>query len=233
MKVLLSLAVLVSVSLLVVCSPRQETEELSRQEFYNDGQIVTIDLDKLKPFDGRIYDSIQFASEYVRNKHGLFTMNGWDQIAVDENNNIIAFVDNEGIHTTALEVVTTSGKRDIVEFIKEKLLELSADINEEITRKRDEFGLETLDKTKKQTTLAVKRMQEAEAMLNEIKASTPIYNDVIDPVLREIRNYETEDYGELYVKAEALRAKNPQLLGAAADKLVQAAIRLEEYENYK
>ena len=106
-------------------------------------------------------------------------------------------------------------------------------INEEITRKRDEFGLETLDKTKKQTTLAVKRMQEAEAMLNEIKASTPIYNDVIDPVLREIRNYETEDYGELYVKAEALRAKNPQLLGAAADKLVQAAIRLEEYENYK
>ena len=86
MKVLLSLAVLVSVSLLVVCSPRQETEELSRQEFYNDGQIATIDLDKLKPFDGRIYDSIQFASEYVRNKHGLFTMNGWDQIAVDENN---------------------------------------------------------------------------------------------------------------------------------------------------
>lgn len=91
MKVLLSLAVLVSVSLLVVCSPRQETEELSRQEFYNDGQIVTIDLDQLKPFDGRIYDSIQFASEYVRNKHGLFTMNGWDQIAVDENNNIVIY----------------------------------------------------------------------------------------------------------------------------------------------
>lgn len=58
---------------------------------------------------------------------------------VDENNNIIAFVDNEGIHTTALEVVTTSGKRDIVEFIKEKLLELSADINEEISNVRNEI----------------------------------------------------------------------------------------------
>lgn len=91
MKVLLSLVVLVSVSLLVVCSPRQENTEIYQQMSSTEEQVVTIDLDKLKPFNGRLYDSMQFTSEYVKNKQGFFTISGWDQIVVDENNNIVIY----------------------------------------------------------------------------------------------------------------------------------------------
>ena len=109
-------------------------------------------------------------------------------------------------------------------------------INEEITRKRDEFGLETLDKEKKQTTLAVKRMQEAEAEL--IKAQSdprylPAYQKDVDAALGEIKNYTTEDYAELKAIAEKLTKLNPELFGAAAEKLQVAADRLREYEEYK
>jgi hypothetical protein len=109
-------------------------------------------------------------------------------------------------------------------------------INEEITRKRDEFGLETLDKEKKQTTLAVKRMQEAEAEL--IKAQSdprylPTYQKDVDAALGEIKNYTTEDYAELKAIAEKLTKLNPELFGAAAEKLQVAADRLREYEEYK
>ena len=109
-------------------------------------------------------------------------------------------------------------------------------INEEITRKRDEFGLETLDKEKKQTTLAVKRMQEAEEEL--IKAQSDprylsTYQEDVNAALGEIKNYTTEDYAELKAIAERLTKHNPELFGPAAEKLQAAADRLREYEEYK
>ena len=109
-------------------------------------------------------------------------------------------------------------------------------INEEITRKRDEFGLETLDKELKQTTLAIKRMQEAEAALNEARESqgySSSYDALVDAVLREIRDYNTEDYGELEAYAEDLTKLNKDLFATAAQKLNAAATRLREYEQYK
>jgi hypothetical protein len=109
-------------------------------------------------------------------------------------------------------------------------------INEEITRKRDEFGLETLDKEKKQTTLAVKRMQEAEAELLKAQSDPrylPAYQKDVDAALDEIKNYTTEDYAELKAIAEKLTKLNPELFGAAAEKLQVAADRLREYEEYK
>ena len=105
-------------------------------------------------------------------------------------------------------------------------------INEEITRKRDEFGLETLDKELKQSNLAIKRMQEAEALLEEIGKSSKHY-DLAQDVLTEIADYATEDYGELFAYAEKLRDTNNKTLKAAAEKLTQAAERLQEYEQYK
>ncbi len=105
-------------------------------------------------------------------------------------------------------------------------------INEEITRKRDEFGLETLDKELKQSTLAIKRMQEAEALLEKIDTSSKHY-DLVERVLREIKGYETEDYGELFSCAEDLAATKDKDLVKAAEKLTQAAERLQEYERYK
>jgi hypothetical protein len=109
-------------------------------------------------------------------------------------------------------------------------------INEEITRKRDEFGLETLDKELKQTTLAIKRMQEAEAALNEARESqgySSSYDALVDAVLKEIRDYNTEDYGELEAYAEELTKLNKDLFATAAAKLTAAATRLREYEQYK
>ena len=109
-------------------------------------------------------------------------------------------------------------------------------INEEITRKRDEFGLETLNKELKQTTLAIKRMQEAEAALNEARESASYsssYDSVVDAVLKEIRDYNTEDYGELEAYAEELTKLNKDLFATAAAKLNAAASRLREYEQYK
>ena len=109
-------------------------------------------------------------------------------------------------------------------------------INEEITRKRDEFGLETLDKELKQTTLAIKRMQEAEAALEEARKSesySSAYDDTVNAVLKEIRDYETEDYGELEACAENLLKLDEKLFATAAEKLKAAAKRLREYEQYK
>ena len=129
----------------------------------------------------------------------------------------------------------------------ESLLGYISYINEEITRKRGEFGLEALEisdalakkrsdlglkKLDEPKTLAIKRMQEVETLLYEYKAIYPAYTDVIDPVLREIKDFETEDYAALYEHAKVLRARDPQLFGAAADKLDQAAKRLQEYERY-
>ena len=109
-------------------------------------------------------------------------------------------------------------------------------INEEITRKRDEFGLETLDTEKKQSTLAIKRMQEAEAALDEARQSanySSTYDNVVNSVLKEIKDYETEDYAEIEALSESLRKLNGELFKTAADKLDAAAKRLREYEQYK
>jgi hypothetical protein len=109
-------------------------------------------------------------------------------------------------------------------------------INKEITRKREEFGLETLDTEKKQSTLAVKRMQEAEAALDEARQSanySSTYDKVVNSVLKEIKDYETEDYAEIEALSESLRKLNGELFKTAADKLDAAAKRLREYEQYK
>ena len=105
-------------------------------------------------------------------------------------------------------------------------------INEEITRKRDEFGLETLNKELKQSTLAIKRMQEAEALLKEVSTSSEHYS-LVKRILSEIKGYETEDYSELFSYAEDLLEADEKQFEAAALKLTQAAERLQEYERYK
>ena len=105
-------------------------------------------------------------------------------------------------------------------------------INEEITRKRDEFGLETLNTELKQSTLAIKRMQEAETLLKEVSTSSEHYS-LVKRILSEIKGYETEDYSELFSYAEELLDADEKQFAAAAEKLTQAAERLQEYERYK
>ena len=109
-------------------------------------------------------------------------------------------------------------------------------INDEITRKRDEFDLETLDKTLKQTTLAIKRMQQAVEELNiakEDKRYTSAYDDIYNSIMKELRDYMTEDYGMLESLAAELEERNADLFAKAASYLKQAATCLRSYEAYK
>ena len=109
-------------------------------------------------------------------------------------------------------------------------------INDEITRKRDEFDLETLDKTQKQSTLAIKRMQQAEQELVEAKEDSrysAAYNDTYNNIMEEIFEYNTEDYGELEALAAELKEHNPELFADAVSYLEQAAACLRSYEAYK
>ena len=106
-------------------------------------------------------------------------------------------------------------------------------INVEITRKREEFGLETLADGQ---TLAQKRMLEAETKLLEIRDSSSYssaYDDTYNNIIKLIEGYTTEDYASLRSLADALEALNAELFGAAASDLRSAANSLEVYENYK
>ncbi len=115
-------------------------------------------------------------------------------------------------------------------------------INKEITRKRAEFGLETLDYVGQ--TLAQKRMSQAEAVLEEIKSSGS-YNSEYDTAYNNamdlIGGYLTEDYASLRAIADTLDALNGDLFGkpfgehgkSATAYLREAADALESYEAYK
>ncbi len=108
-------------------------------------------------------------------------------------------------------------------------------INDEITRKRDEFGLETLDKSKQQSTLAVKRMQQAIEALDEAKSDSgyvSAYDATYDAIVKELRDYNTKDHGMLDSLALQLEEHNATLFADAANYLKQAAACLRSYEAY-
>ncbi len=106
-------------------------------------------------------------------------------------------------------------------------------INKEITRKRAEFGLETLNPGQ---TLAQKRMAEAEAKLEDIKNSSnynSAYTATVDNALRLIAGYETEDFASIHAVANALTKLNAELFKDAVADLNEAASWLIEYEKSK
>lgn len=106
-------------------------------------------------------------------------------------------------------------------------------INSEITRKREEFGLETL---KSGQTLAEKRMEEAEEKLLEAKDSSSYsssYDDTYNATISLIKGYSTEDYASLRALADTLEELNSELFGGAVADLRSAANALESYEAYK
>ncbi len=108
-------------------------------------------------------------------------------------------------------------------------------INDEITRKRSEFGLETLDKELQQSTLAVKRIQQAEAAIEKARSDTRFseaYNATLEAIAKEVRGYTTKDYGLIRSYADQLKAQNAELFADAVKYLNQAADCLESYEKY-
>ncbi len=106
-------------------------------------------------------------------------------------------------------------------------------INKEITRKRGEFGLETVELGQ---TLAQKRMQEAETKLNEAKSAagySSLYDEAVNEVLKLIAGYETEDFASVEALASMLNKLNADLFGSAVADLNDAAYWLAEYEKSK
>ena len=107
-------------------------------------------------------------------------------------------------------------------------------INKEITRKRAEFGLETLDYVGQ--TLAQKRMAQAEKELEEIRKDSSYqsaYDVAYNNVMEEIKEYKTEDYATLRALANDLERLNDKLFATAVKYLRDAASSLESYEAYK
>jgi hypothetical protein len=110
-------------------------------------------------------------------------------------------------------------------------------INDEITRKRDEFELESLDKELQQTTLAVRRMQQTVEALEKAKEDSrysAIYDAKVDEVLAELAGYTTEDYDKLLAIAKDLTALDATLFGTGerANDLAEDA-ELEKDKTYK
>ena len=106
-------------------------------------------------------------------------------------------------------------------------------INVEITRKREEFDLETLEKGQ---TLAQKRMKEAESELEKIRESSSYnssYDDAYNNTMILIDRYITEDYKSLRALADQFEQLNAELFATAIVKMREAANSLVEYEAYK
>ena len=106
-------------------------------------------------------------------------------------------------------------------------------INTEITRKRQEFGLETLADGQ---TLAQKRMSEAEAKLLELNENGEItseYESTYDNALSLMEKYTTEDYASLRALADDFEELNADLFADVASDMRSAANALERYEAYK
>ena len=104
-------------------------------------------------------------------------------------------------------------------------------INKEITRKRSEFGLETLDYVGQ--NLAQKRLSQAEAELQNIHDSSSYnssYDATYNNIMELIDGYETEDYASLRALAATLEELNADLFATAVNYLRSAADALESYE---
>ncbi len=106
-------------------------------------------------------------------------------------------------------------------------------INTEITRKREEFGLETLADGQ---TLAQKRMAQAEEKLAEARSSaaySSAYDETCGIIEALLKDYVTEDYASLRSLAKTLEELNAELFAGAASDMRSAANALETYEDYK
>ncbi len=107
-------------------------------------------------------------------------------------------------------------------------------INEEITRKRDEFGLETLDYVGQ--TLAQKRMTQAIAAIEEAQKSSSYkdgYDKVCELALEAMAEGTATDFATIRVAAETLREANPDLFASAANYMERAVECLISYEAHK
>ena len=110
----------------------------------------------------------------------------------------------------------------------ESLLGYVSAINKEISRKRTEFGFETVEVGQ---TLADKRLSEAVALIEEFSdADKETYKELITKV-RSVVDAEVHDITAIEEAADAIVAANADLFGAVAEKLDNAAYWFGTYDN--
>jgi hypothetical protein len=114
----------------------------------------------------------------------------------------------------------------------EELLSYITTINKEITRKREEFDLETLELDQ---TLAAKRMDQALEALEVIRESSnwSASYDALNATAIKLLNHDQEDYAALQALADQFEAANATLFKDVASYIRKSAAALEEYEAYK
>ena len=116
----------------------------------------------------------------------------------------------------------------------EELQSYITTINKEITRKREEFGLETLDYVGQ--TLAQKRMTQAIAALETAKSSSAYksaYDAEYNLALDIMNGGDTEDFASVAAAAEALKELDAKLFKDAVSYMEKAVVALKSYEAYK
>ena len=116
----------------------------------------------------------------------------------------------------------------------EELQSYITTINKEITRKREEFGLETLDYVGQ--TLAQKRMTQAISALETAKSSSgykSAYDAEYNLALDIMNGGDTEDFASVAAAAEALKELDAKLFKDAVSYMEKAVAALKSYEAYK
>ncbi|MBR2907457.1 MAG: extracellular solute-binding protein [Clostridia bacterium] len=117
----------------------------------------------------------------------------------------------------------------------EELLSYITTINKEITRKRDEFDLETLEIGQ---TLAEKRIGQAAEALKAIHDSSDwsdSYNSLYERSVGQygLLHLTQEDYAALFALASDFEAANATLFEEVIEYINEAATALKTYEAYK
>ena len=108
----------------------------------------------------------------------------------------------------------------------DQLLGYITSINKEITRKREEFGYETLEIGQ---TLAEKRLEQAQTAINDLSdADAESYKDLLDAARDAINAANDADAAEN--AAKALESANGELFSAIAGYLRDAATALRSYK---
>lgn len=108
----------------------------------------------------------------------------------------------------------------------DQLLGYITSINKEISRKREEFGYETLEIGQ---TLAEKRFAQAEDAIGELsEADAESYKDLLDTAREAIASANNADSAE--AAAKALESANGELFSELARYLTDAATALRSYK---
>ena len=158
----------------------------------------------------------------------------YEQLALQFNN--LASIPNYpgsyiiGRYTTFAFLAAYNDGKDPVEQLQSYI----TTINKEITRKREEFGLETLDYVGQ--TLAQKRMLQAIEAIEEAKDSSAYqaaYDTACAVALEVMGGGKSTDFASIAAAAESLKEANAELFGAAAAYMEKAVECLESYEAYK